>query len=126
VVGSLVSALAQCIQAMIIECVLYCVGIVITSSIVPLYISKVPPIDIRESPCWLIKRRKLTKAEGTIKKLWGKFFFDEAMFELRSRTRDVIEDVGWFDLFSRRYRKGITLHILIIYHIKRSSILRRK
>lgn len=168
VVGALVSALAQSIQAMITGRLLAGVGIGITSSVVPLYISEVSPTDIRgalgsvnqisicmgilialvaglplagnpswwrtmfgisvipavlmilgmafspESPRWLTKQGKLSEAEAAIKKLWGRQKADEAMFELRSRTRDVMEeDVGWFDLFRRRYRKVVSVGIVL-------------
>lgn len=176
-VGALVSAIAQSIQAMITGRLLAGVGIGITSSIVPLYISEVSPTDIRgalgsanqificmgilialvaglplsgnpswwriifgisvipavlmifgmalspESPRWLIKQGNLGEAEAAIKKLWGRQKADEAMFELRSRVRDVREeDVGWFDLFSRRYRKVVSVGVALFAFQQLSGI----
>jgi hypothetical protein len=55
---------------------------------------------------------KIVEAESAIKTLWGKGKVEEVMLELRgSSTGSVEEDAGWFDLFSKRYWKGISLHI---------------
>lgn len=76
-----------------------------------------------ESPRWLTKQGKLSEAEAAIKKLWGRQKADEAMFELRSRTRDVMEeDVGWFDLFRRRYRKVVSVGIVLFAFQQLSGI----
>jgi len=57
---------------------------------------------------------RVVEAESAIKTLWGKGKVEEVMVELRgSSTGSVEEDAGWLDLFSKRYWKGISLHIVL-------------
>lgn len=63
-----------------------------------------------ESPRWLFKEGKIAEAESAIKTLWGKGKVEEVMLELRgSSTGSVEEDAGWFDLFSKRYWKVVSV-----------------
>jgi len=63
-----------------------------------------------ESPRWLFKQGKIVEAESAIKTLWGKGKVEEVMLELRgSSTGSVEEDAGWFDLFSKRYWKVVSV-----------------
>ena len=53
---------------------------------------------------------KIVEAESAIKTLWGKGKVEEVMLELRgSSTGSVEEDAGWFDLFSKRYWKVVSV-----------------
>ncbi|KAL6007533.1 hypothetical protein ACLOJK_033031 [Asimina triloba] len=60
-----------------------------------------------ESPRWLFQRGKSAQAETSIKTLFGKEKVTSVMNDLRSASQSSTEqDAGWFDLFSKRYRKG--------------------
>lgn len=164
IVGAFLSATAQNVQAMIIGRLLVGVGIGISSSLVPLYVSEISPTEIRgalgsvnqlficvgillalvaglplagnpiwwrtmftvatvpailmalgmifapESPRWLFKQGKIAQAESAIKTLWGKGKVEEVMADLRAgSTGSVEEDAGWFDLFSKRYWKVVSV-----------------
>ncbi|XP_057863120.1 plastidic glucose transporter 4 [Cryptomeria japonica] len=164
IVGAFLSATAQNVQAMIIGRLLVGVGIGISSSLVPLYISEISPTEIRgalgsvnqlficvgillalvaglplagnpiwwrtmftvatvpavlmalgmifapESPRWLFKQGKIAQAEAAIKTLWGKGKVEEVMADLRAGSSgSVEEDAGWFDLFSKRYWKVVSV-----------------
>ncbi|KAH9306195.1 hypothetical protein KI387_010599 [Taxus chinensis] len=56
------------------------------------------------------QQNKLAEAESAIKTLWGKGKVEEVMADLRaSSTGSVEEDAGWFDLFSKRYSKVVSV-----------------
>uniref|UniRef100_A0A0D6R2G5 Major facilitator superfamily (MFS) profile domain-containing protein n=1 Tax=Araucaria cunninghamii TaxID=56994 RepID=A0A0D6R2G5_ARACU len=170
IVGAFLSATAQNVQAMIIGRLLAGIGIGISSSLVPLYVSEISPTEIRgalgtvnqlficigillalvaglplagnpiwwrsmftiatvpavvmalgmifapESPRWLFKQGKMAEAESAIKKLWGKGKVEEVMVELRaSSTGSAEEDAGWFDLFSKRYWKVVSIGVALFF-----------
>jgi len=55
-----------------------------------------------------LQQGKFSQAETAIKKLYGKDRVAEVMLELKAVGQGSTEqDAGWFDLFSKRYRKGI-------------------
>ncbi|ONK66388.1 uncharacterized protein A4U43_C06F7320 [Asparagus officinalis] len=63
-----------------------------------------------ESPRWLIQQGKLAQAETAIKTLYGKDRVVEVMHELKSGGQGSTEqDAGWFDLFSKRYRRVVSV-----------------
>ncbi|XP_074578096.1 plastidic glucose transporter 4-like [Curcuma longa] len=63
-----------------------------------------------ESPRWLFQQGKLSHAEITIRKLYGKEKVADVMYELRSGGEGSTEpDAGWLDLFSKRYRKVVSV-----------------
>ncbi|KAK9064940.1 hypothetical protein SSX86_016323 [Deinandra increscens subsp. villosa] len=70
-----------------------------------------------ESPRWLVQQRKIPQAEQAIIKLYGKNKVIELMEDLSVPGQGSEEqDAGWFDLFSSRYFKvvsvGATLFLL--------------
>lgn len=61
-----------------------------------------------ESPRWLVQHGKISDAEKAIKTLYGEGKVTEVMADLSASNQGSEEqDAGWFDLFSRRYFKGI-------------------
>eukprot|EP00252_Welwitschia_mirabilis_P006234 TRINITY_DN17059_c0_g1_i1.p1 TRINITY_DN17059_c0_g1~~TRINITY_DN17059_c0_g1_i1.p1 ORF type:complete len:556 (+),score=75.59 TRINITY_DN17059_c0_g1_i1:196-1863(+) len=164
ILGALLCATAKTVQPMIVGRLLAGIGIGVSSSLVPLYISEISPTEIRgalgsvnqlficigitlaiaaglplagnpawwrtmfkiaaipaivmalgmllapESPRWLLKQGKTTEAEAAIKTLWGKGKVKEAMQELTvTSSNSSEEDAGWFDLFSKRYWKVVSI-----------------
>ncbi|KAG9450590.1 hypothetical protein H6P81_010555 [Aristolochia fimbriata] len=63
-----------------------------------------------ESPRWLFQQGKIQQAETAIKKLYGKERVAEVMNDLRAGLQGTAEpDAGWFDLFTRRYWKVVSV-----------------
>ncbi|XXG79543.1 hypothetical protein AAC387_Pa09g0586 [Persea americana] len=63
-----------------------------------------------ESPRWLFQQGKISQAETAIKSLFGKEKVAEVMHDLRSSGQSSTEeDAGWFDLFSKRYWKVVSV-----------------
>ncbi|XP_042397839.1 plastidic glucose transporter 4-like [Zingiber officinale] len=63
-----------------------------------------------ESPRWLFQQGKFSQAETAIRKLYGKEQVADVMHELRSGGEGSTEpDAGWFDLFSKRYWKVVSV-----------------
>ncbi|XP_068643223.1 plastidic glucose transporter 4 [Aristolochia californica] len=63
-----------------------------------------------ESPRWLFQQGKISQAETAIKKLNGKERVAEVMNDLRAGLQGSTEpDAGWFDLFSKRYSKVVSV-----------------
>ncbi|CAL9771566.1 unnamed protein product [Musa acuminata subsp. burmannicoides] len=63
-----------------------------------------------ESPRWLFQQGKLSQAETAMKKLYGKEKVAEVMHGLRAGGEGSTEpDAGWFDLFSKRYWKVVSV-----------------
>ncbi|KAK1423478.1 hypothetical protein QVD17_18781 [Tagetes erecta] len=63
-----------------------------------------------ESPRWLVQQRKISQAEQAIRKLYGKNRVAELMEDLTASGQGSEEqDAGWFDLFSSRYFKVVSV-----------------
>ncbi|KAJ6795930.1 plastidic glucose transporter 4 [Iris pallida] len=63
-----------------------------------------------ESPRWLVQQGKLSQAESSIRSLYGKEKVAEVMYELKAGGQGSTEqDASWFDLFSKRYRKVVSV-----------------
>ncbi|KAK8939286.1 Plastidic glucose transporter 4 [Platanthera guangdongensis] len=74
-----------------------------------------------ESPRWLVQyyvalnstlfqQGKFSEAEKAVRTLYGKERVAEVMHDLKAGGQGTVEsDVGWFDLFSKRYRKVVSV-----------------
>ncbi|XP_004288655.1 PREDICTED: plastidic glucose transporter 4 [Fragaria vesca subsp. vesca] len=63
-----------------------------------------------ESPRWLLQQGKTSQAEKVIKTLYGKERVTEVMHDLTSASHGSTEpEAGWFDLFSSRYWKVVSV-----------------
>ncbi|KAI3665551.1 hypothetical protein L6452_44178 [Arctium lappa] len=63
-----------------------------------------------ESPRWLVQQRKISQAEQAIKKLYGKDRVTELIDDLSASNKGSEEqEAGWFDLFSARYFKVVSV-----------------
>ncbi|KAJ4973405.1 hypothetical protein NE237_006579 [Protea cynaroides] len=63
-----------------------------------------------ESPRWLFQQGKFSQAETAIKTLYGKERVAEIMHDLRASAQGSTEqEAGWFDLFSSRYWKVVSV-----------------
>lgn len=55
-----------------------------------------------------LQQGKTSEAENSIKLLWGKEKVAGVMNDLRAGTQGSVEqEAGWFELFSKRYWRGI-------------------
>ncbi|KAJ0261028.1 Plastidic glucose transporter 4 [Hirschfeldia incana] len=63
-----------------------------------------------ESPRWLVQQGKVSEAEKAIKTLYGKEKVAELVRDLSSSSQGSSEpEAGWFDLFSSRYWKVVSV-----------------
>ncbi|XP_075498511.1 plastidic glucose transporter 4-like isoform X3 [Primulina tabacum] len=63
-----------------------------------------------ESPRWLYQQGKISQAETSIRKLYGKERVVEVMSDLDAASQGSSEpEAGWFDLLSRRYRNVVSV-----------------
>ena len=57
----------------------------------------------------LLQQGKVSEAEKSVAALYGKERVPEVMTSLKASVQGSSEpEAGWFDLFSSRYRKGIS------------------
>ncbi|KAI0497144.1 hypothetical protein KFK09_023472 [Dendrobium nobile] len=63
-----------------------------------------------ESPRWLVQQGKFSEAENAVRILYGKERVAEVMHDLKAGGQGRTEqDAGWFDLFSKRYWKVVSV-----------------
>ncbi|KAF3328904.1 plastidic glucose transporter 4-like protein [Carex littledalei] len=124
-IGAFLSATSRDVRTMIIGRLLAGVGIVAGLPLAgnPVWwrsmfgIAVIPSILLAlgmafspESPRWLFQQGKIVEAETAIKRLYGKEKVAEVMLELRTGSASSTEpDASWFDLFSKRYWKVVSV-----------------
>lgn len=62
-----------------------------------------------ESPRWLVQQGKFSEAENAVRTLYGKEKVVEVMHDLKVGQGRTEQDAGWFDLFSKRYWKVVSV-----------------
>eukprot|EP00268_Persea_americana_P041378 TRINITY_DN4119_c0_g2_i1.p1 TRINITY_DN4119_c0_g2~~TRINITY_DN4119_c0_g2_i1.p1 ORF type:complete len:540 (+),score=102.45 TRINITY_DN4119_c0_g2_i1:2103-3722(+) len=76
-----------------------------------------------ESPRWLFQQGKYAQAETAIKSLFGKEKVAEIMDDLKASAQGSTEqDASWFDLFSRRYWKIVSVGAALFFFQQLSGI----
>ncbi|XP_010264551.1 PREDICTED: plastidic glucose transporter 4-like isoform X2 [Nelumbo nucifera] len=69
-----------------------------------------------ESPRWLFQQGKTSQAEMAIRTLFGKEKIADVMHDLRESNQSSTEpEAGWFDLFSSRYWKVVSVGLALFF-----------
>ncbi|XP_062150609.1 plastidic glucose transporter 4 [Alnus glutinosa] len=69
-----------------------------------------------ESPRWLFQQGKIGEAEKSIRTLFGKERVAEVMLDLTTAGQGSAEpEAGWFDLFSSRYWKVVSVGVALFF-----------
>jgi len=69
-----------------------------------------------ESPRWLFQQGKISEAEKSIRTLFGKERVAEVMLDLTTAGQGSAEpEAGWFDLFSSRYWKIVSVGVALFF-----------
>lgn len=76
-----------------------------------------------ESPRWLFQQGKFSEAEKSIKTLNGKERVADVMTDLSVGSQGSAEpEAGWFDLFSRRYWKVVSVGVALFFFQQMAGI----
>ncbi|KDP32970.1 hypothetical protein JCGZ_13001 [Jatropha curcas] len=76
-----------------------------------------------ESPRWLYQQGKLSEAEKSIRTLYGKDRVAEVMQDLAVGGQGSAEpEAGWFDLFSSRYWKVVSVGVALFFFQQMAGI----
>ncbi|KAJ9173049.1 hypothetical protein P3X46_016225 [Hevea brasiliensis] len=76
-----------------------------------------------ESPRWLFQRGKISEAEKSIRTLYGKERVAEIMLDLAVGGQGSAEtEAGWFDLFSSRYWKVVSVGVALFFFQQMAGI----
>ncbi|CAN1198968.1 Plastidic glucose transporter 4 [Linum perenne] len=76
-----------------------------------------------ESPRWLVQQGKIPEAEKSIETLYGKERVSAVMQDLRASGQGSSEpEAGWFDLFSSRYWKVVSVGVALFFFQQMAGI----
>uniref|UniRef100_A0A6N2LBG9 Major facilitator superfamily (MFS) profile domain-containing protein n=1 Tax=Salix viminalis TaxID=40686 RepID=A0A6N2LBG9_SALVM len=76
-----------------------------------------------ESPRWLFQQGKFSEAEKSIKTLYGKERVADVMTDLTVASQGSAEpEAGWFDLFSSRYWKVVSVGVALFFFQQMAGI----
>ncbi|OAY60428.1 plastidic glucose transporter 4 [Manihot esculenta] len=76
-----------------------------------------------ESPRWLFQQGKISEAEKSIRTLYGKERVAEVMQDLAVGGQGSAEpEAGWFDLFSSRYWKVVSVGVALFFFQQMAGI----